>query len=90
MENIKKKAQTSAQFAQVANFIGGISDDKGNITNGDYHYLCRCPWTDEGLALKVANIHTNDFCALFPSMKATSCERHLRAYKELLAANFAA
>lgn len=84
MEKINKKAAVSSQFAQVANFIGKIADtETGEIVSPEYHWLCRCPFTDRKLANKISNLSTTHFIALFPSMKSTSCERHLRKYKEL-------
>jgi len=82
---LQKKIDRSSQFAQVASFIKGIADAEGvNIVDTTYKYLTVCPWTDVKLDTTVQNINTTLFCQLF-SMKPTSCERHLRLYKELTA-----
>jgi hypothetical protein len=84
MELINKKAKNSDQFAQVAAFIAVIADtETGEIVKPEYHWLCRCPWTDAKLSNTINNLSTTHFIALFPSMKSTSCERNLRRYKEL-------
>jgi len=80
---LQKKINSSAQFKQVAHFIKEISDLEGNLTDKWFFYFAVCPWTNDKLALRVSNINTTLFCQLFPRMKPTSCERHLRLYKEL-------
>lgn len=82
---LQKKIDSSSQFRQVASFIKEISDVDGvNIVDDVFKYLTVCPWTDKKLDTTVQNINTTLFCQLF-SMKPTSCERHLRLYKELTA-----
>ena len=81
---LQKKIDRSNQFAQVASFITEISID-GDLVDG-FKYLAIDPWTDVRLEATVQNINTTLFCQLF-SMKPTSCERHLRLYKQLVNAS---
>jgi len=80
---IELKSRTSETFRQVANLIKAITDEQGNILNdSDFTYLAVCPWTRRPLVPIVQNINTTLFCQLFPSLKPTTVERHLRRYKE--------
>jgi hypothetical protein len=88
MRNITQKAASSAQFAQIADFIKKIADlESGEIIDDSFKWLCRDPWSDQVLPAHVKNLSTTHFVALFPAMKSTSCERHLRTFKQLHAAN---
>ena len=81
MENINKKAKNSPQFKQVADFLFQIMDGTTGEISSEFRYLCRDPWSNKLLPAKLSNISTTLFVALFPAMKSTSCERHLRTFK---------
>ena len=84
MSLINKKSAPSQNFAQVANFIAKIANvDTGEIIVSEYRHLCQCPWTGALISPKISNLSTVHFIGLFPTMKATTCERMLRKYKEL-------